>query len=64
MVPELGLFQFRVLSYGLKNAAACLARLMTVIGMDLKPNVFMYLDDIVVCTDSVDSNHEILEKRL
>jgi len=63
MIPGKGLFQFRMLPYGLKNAAACLARLMDeVIGMDLEPYVFLFLDDIVVCTDSIDSNLEILGK--
>jgi Reverse transcriptase (RNA-dependent DNA polymerase) len=44
MVPGKGLFQFRVSPYGLKNAAACLARLM---------DGFLFLDPNLVTKSSV-----------
>jgi hypothetical protein len=48
-VPSRGLYQFRVMPFGLHSASATFQRLMDgVIGPELDPYCFAYLDDIVV----------------
>jgi len=48
-VPGRGLFQWRVMPFGLHSAAATFQRALdSVIGPELDPFVFAYLDDIVV----------------
>lgn len=48
-VPGRGLYQFKVLPFGLANAAQCQQRLMDAIfGPELEPNLFVYLDDIII----------------
>ena len=42
-----GLFQFRVLPFGLSNAPGCFSRLMRIVLKDL-PQVSCYLDDILI----------------
>lgn len=45
------------------NSGATLCRLVDrVIGCDLEPYVFVYLDDIIVATESFEKHFEILEK--
>ncbi len=54
-----GHFQFKVMPFGLCNAAQTQARLMDVVlGYDLEPYVFVYLDNIVIM--SRDFAHHIL----
>ena len=49
IVPEKGMYQFKQLPFGLSNAPETFQRLMDkVITPDLKPNVFCYLDDIII----------------
>ena len=58
-----GLFHFNVLPFGLHNAPATWQRLIdTVLGMDLEPYVFVYLDDIIIVTQTFDKHLEILEE--
>jgi transposase InsO family protein len=60
-VPARGLFQFKRMPFGLCNAAQSLSRLMhRVIGNDLEPRVFAYLDDIVIATDSFSDHLDCL----
>lgn len=60
-VPNRGLFQFCRLPFGLRNWPATWQRLIDrVIGNDLQPNVFVYLDDIVIVTSDFDRHKEIL----
>lgn len=48
-----GLFRFRVVPFGLKNAPFTMNRLMNLaIKFDLEPNVFIYLDDIIIATET------------
>ena len=58
-----GLFQFTRLPFGLVNSAATLARLMDeVLGYgELEPNVFVYLDDIVVVSETFEANLQALK---
>jgi hypothetical protein len=48
-VPGRPLYQFRVMPFGLCNAAQRLVRLMDrVIPTELRSNVFVYLDDLLI----------------
>ena len=48
-VPGLGLFQFKRMPYGLSNAGATFQRMIDiVIGPELEPYAFSYLDDIII----------------
>lgn len=48
-IPGRGLFQFNVMPFGLSNAVQTQCRLMdSLLGFDMEPFVFAYLDDIVV----------------
>jgi hypothetical protein len=62
-VPARGLYQFKRMPFGLCNAAQSLSRLMhQVIGCDLEPQVFAYLDDIVIATDSFEEHLDRLRQ--
>ena len=63
VVPGRGLFQFKRMPFGLHNAPATWQRLIDrVLGVDLEPYVFVYLDDIVVVTHSFDKHIEVLRE--
>ncbi|KAH8241715.1 hypothetical protein KR032_007125, partial [Drosophila birchii] len=48
-VPGRGLFHWRVMPFGLHSAPATFQRVLdTVIGPDMEPHAFAYLDDIIV----------------
>lgn len=56
-----GLFRFKVCPFGLTNAPFTMCRLMDkVIGFDLEPQVFVYLDDIVVATKTLQEHFRLL----
>lgn len=58
-----GLFRFKVVPFGLKNAPFTMSRLMNrAIGFDLEPYVFIYLDDIVIATESLDEHFRLLKE--
>ncbi|XP_055613020.1 uncharacterized protein LOC129759569 [Uranotaenia lowii] len=59
-----GLFQFTRLGMGLVNSAAVLSRLMDqVLGYgELEPNVFVYLDDIVIVSNTFEEHLRSLEE--
>lgn len=62
-VPNRGLFQFRRMPFGLHNSAATWQRFIDkVVGHDLEPFVFVYLDDIVIVTDSLEKHLSVLEE--
>lgn len=61
-VPSRGLYQFLRMPFGLHNAPATWQRLIdNIIGYDLEPHVFVYLDDIVIVTETFSKHLEILE---
>lgn len=58
-----GLFQFKVMPFGLCNAAQSMQRLMdAVLGPELEKYVFVYLDDIVVATPTFELHLQVLKK--
>lgn len=60
-VPNRGLYQFRRMPFGLHNAPATWQRFIDrVIGADLEPHVFAYLDDIIVVTSTFEKHLQIL----
>lgn len=62
-VPGRGLFEFVVMPFGLHNAPQTQCRLMDkVLGVDLQPFAFVYLDDVIVATDSFEKHIEVLRE--
>lgn len=62
-IPGRGLFHFNVVPFGLTNAAQCQQRLMeAVFGPELEPNIFVYLDDIIVVSSSFDEHIKLLRE--
>lgn len=62
-IPGRGLFQFKRMPFGLTNAPATWQRLIDrVLGADLEPHVLVYLDDIVVLSETFETHLEILGK--
>ncbi|RCN24913.1 reverse transcriptase, partial [Ancylostoma caninum] len=60
--PE-GLFQFRVTPFGLSTSPPVFQRLMdTVLGDLLGKEVFCYIDDIMVCTETKERHLELLKE--
>lgn len=62
-VPGRGLYHFKTMPFGLHNAPATWQRFIdNVIGADLEPQVFVYLDDIIVVTKTFQEHLNILRK--
>lgn len=60
-IPGRGLFQFRVMPFGLHSAPATFQRLLDrVIGPELEPNAFAYLDDIVIVSSTFQEHINLL----
>lgn len=58
-----GLFQFKMMPFGLCNSAQTMQRLMDmVLGPELDPYVFCYLDDIIVVSKDLQEHFEILRE--
>lgn len=65
VVPGRGLFQFRRMPFGLHNAPATWQRLIDrVLGIDLEPYVFVYLDDIIIIANDFQKHLEVLREVL
>ena len=63
VVPNRGLFQFRRMPFGLHNSPATWQRLIDrVLGPKLEPFVFVYLDDIVIVTETFEQHLAVLEE--
>lgn len=62
-VPNRGLYQFKVMPFGLSNSPATWQRLIDrVIGSDLEPYCFVYSDDIIIVTPTFQLHRKVLEK--
>lgn len=63
-VPGRGLFQFKRMAFGLANAPATFQRLTDLlIGPEMEPYCFVYLDDIIIVTETF-QEHLIWLKRV
>jgi transposase InsO family protein len=63
IVPCRGLYQFTRLPFGLKNSPMALARCMDkVLDQAWEPNVFVYLDDIVICSETFEEHLAWIKK--
>lgn len=63
VVPGRGLFQFRVLPFGLHNAPATFQRMIeSVLSSEINDSCFCYLDDIIVVSDSFHEHLQLLEQ--
>lgn len=57
-----GLYRFSVMPFGLSNAPATMARLMKkVLGHDLEPYVYVYLDDTIIATEDFNSHLQLIK---
>lgn len=62
-IPGRGLFQFNTMPFGLSNAPATWQRLVdNVLGVDLEPFVFVYLDDIIAVTPTFEQHLQVLSE--
>lgn len=62
-IPGRGLFHFNVLPFGLSNAAQAQQRLMDALfGPELEPHIFVYLDDIIVISETFPSTSSYSKK--
>ncbi|XP_046671135.1 uncharacterized protein LOC124361140 [Homalodisca vitripennis] len=62
-IPGRGLYQFVTMPFGLCGAPATWQRFVdTVLGPELEPNVFVYLDDIIVVTSTFESHLKTLKE--
>lgn len=59
-VPGRGHFQFKVVPFGLCTASQALARLMT--HLFAEPQVFHYLDDVIICSRTFEEHLNTLRK--
>lgn len=57
-----GLYQFKRMPFGLHNAPATWQRLIDRILTDLAPYVFVYLDDVVIVTQTFEEHLRVLEE--
>jgi len=56
-VPGRGLMQFQVMPFGLHSAPATFQRLLdNILGPELEPHVFIYLDDIIIVSGTFDEH--------
>ncbi|KAL7306164.1 hypothetical protein TKK_0001610 [Trichogramma kaykai] len=65
MVPNKGLYQYKRLPYGLTNAPASFQRAMDeFFGPEWAPQVFIYMDDIIIATKTFNEHTEWLRRVL
>ena len=63
-LPGKGLWQFEQLPFGLSGTGACFQRLIDKVVGDLEPNVYAYLDDIVLVTNTFEEHINLLRRLL
>lgn len=62
-IPGRGIYQFKRMPFGLTNSPCTFQRLMDrLLGPELEPNVFVYLDDIIVVTETFEKHLEVLQE--
>lgn len=61
-VPGKGLYQFKVMPFGLHSAGATFQRLLDkIIGVELEPKAFCYLDDLIVVSETFGEHVDTLK---
>ena len=56
-VPGKGLYHFRTMPFGLTHAPATFCRLVDALfGPEFEPNVFAYLDDIIIVSSTYEEH--------
>lgn len=64
-IPGRGLWQFKRLAFGLHSAPATFQKFIDkVLGPELEPFVFKYLDDVIIIADTLEKHVEILNEVL
>lgn len=64
-IPGKGLFHFLRLPFGLHNSPATWQRLVdSILGTDLEPYVFIYLDDFIIVTPTFEEHLRVLKEIL
>lgn len=62
-VSSKGTYRYIRMANGLINASSTLCELLDIVmGCDLEPNCFFYMDDLVICTDTFDEHVRILKE--
>lgn len=62
-IPGKGHYQFNVMSFGLCNAAQTMCKLMDhVIPAELRKEVFVYLDDLLIVSEDYETHLQILQQ--
>lgn len=57
-----GFFAYARMPFGLCNSGATLCRLIDqVLGCDLEPHVFVYMDDVIIASDTIEHHFQLLE---
>lgn len=63
IIPGRGLYQFQVTPFGLCNSPATQCRLMyRVLNYDLEPKVMHYIDDILICAQTIQEMIKLIEE--
>lgn len=58
-----GLFRFKVMPFGLKGAPFTMSKLMDLaLGCDLQPFVWVYLDDIIIATKTLNQHFQLIRE--
>lgn len=56
-----GFFAYSRMPFGLCNSGATLCRLVDrVLGCDLEPHVFVYMDDVIIATETLEQHFDLL----
>lgn len=61
-IPQRGHYQFRVVPFGLSTASQALSRVMNHIFIDMEPQVFVYLDDLIIATRTFEEHLAVLKE--
>jgi hypothetical protein len=62
-IPKRGLFHFKKMPFGLSGASQTMAALMDkVLGSDLEPYVYFYLDDVIIATETFGDHIRVLKE--
>lgn len=61
LMSSVGLFEYLRMPFGLRNAPATFQRFINNLLGDIE-NVFMYMDDVLIFTETLEEHYAVLEK--